>query len=96
MYVDDSDSEPEADSGGILSADISVTNIQQESTYEDGASRECEIDQATSLKVTPVDQTTKHCVVTNNDNSMAIVEDAMVCSYAASVHNSMIIIKQWQ
>ena len=42
----------------------------------------------TSLNVTAtVDQTTRHCVVSNSGNSMAIVEDTMVCSCVVPITN---------
>ena len=42
----------------------------------------------TSLNVTAtVDETTRHCVVSNNGNSMAIVEDATVCSCVVAITN---------
>ena len=98
MSTDDPDSEPEAeddDNGGNAAAVMNTCEYGANSqlvvdhtiTSIDYASQQsCLVKgSTTSVTVTTVDQITRHCVVSNNGNSMAIVEDAVVCSYVVAI-----------
>ena len=91
MSTDDSDGEPEAEDNDNGRNAAAVTN-----TCEYGANSQLVVDHTTTsidyasqqsclVTVTTVDQITRHCVVSNNGNSMAIVEDAVVCSYVVAI-----------
>ena len=55
--------------------------VDQSITSTDYASQQSRLvsGSTTSLTVTPADQSTRYCVVSNNDNSMEIVGDTLVC-----------------
>ena len=77
LFVDDSDSEPEEGDGGPnreLSVDQTIAStdcVSQQSSLVGGSTA--------PLTVTPADQTTRHCVLSNNNNSIEIVGDTLVC-----------------
>ena len=77
LFVDDSDSEPEEGDGGPnreLSVDQTIAStdcVSQQSSLVGGPTA--------PLTVTSADQTTRHCVLSNNNYSMAIVGDTLVC-----------------
>ena len=77
LFVDDSDSETEEGDGGPnrkLSVDQTIAStdcVSQQSSLVGGSTA--------PLTVTPADQTTRHCVLSNNNNSIEIVGDTPVC-----------------